>query len=252
MQTQGQESCVTPPRSLTRRIAATQAAPRSRIFRRNEDGTTAIEFAIVAVPFFMFIFGLMGVSSYFFIMTSLEKGMDQSSRMVRTGQAQTDETVTVSGDFKKAAVTTAHGGWVKCNEVQVFVQKFADWDDVQPQTALNNTAVVSTAKDNDPIAQYSGESNAIVLVTTCYRWEFAGNIPVPQPWPDERRLHDDAVRDRLPDRTLRDELSRASPIATRNFDMQPRPKSTFIAACADSQSIAMVWRRSNSPISHRC
>lgn len=153
----------------------TQAAPRSRVFRRNEDGTTAIEFAIVAVPFFMFIFGLMGVSSYFFIMTSLEKGMDQSSRMVRTGQAQTMN-MTVS-DFKKALCDRA-GGWVKCNKVQVFVQKFADWDDVQPQPCIsNNTAVVSTAKDDDPIAQYSGEANDIVLVTTCYKWEFAARIP---------------------------------------------------------------------------
>jgi len=143
--------------------------------KRNEDGTTAIEFAIVAVPFFMFIFGLMGVSSYFFIMTSLEKGMDQSSRLIRTGQAQTAN-MTVN-DFKQSVCDKA-GTWVKCNKVQVFVQKFADWNLVQPQPCMSNAkSVVNSAKGTDPIENYSGASNDIVLITTCYKWDFATKIP---------------------------------------------------------------------------
>lgn len=161
--------------------------------RRHEDGTTAIEFAIVAVPFFMFIFGLMAVSTYFFMMTSLEKGMDQASRLIRTGQAQTDgmtvkdfkNTVCLKANSKSAPTTdeakkdpASYSGWVKCSDVQVFVQTFPSWDAVVPSNCVNNSqAVVSTAKDSDPIADYAGESNAIVLVTTCYKWKFAGKIP---------------------------------------------------------------------------
>lgn len=172
-------------------IASNARSPLN-FLRRHEDGTTAIEFAIVAVPFFMFIFGLMAVSTYFFIMTSVEKGMDQASRLIRTGQAQTDG-MTVK-DFKNTICLKAnskdtpsaadknnpasYSGWVKCPDVQVFVKTFATWADVQPNNCLNNSqAVVSTAKDSDPIATYSGDSNAIVLVTTCYRWKFAGKIP---------------------------------------------------------------------------
>lgn len=157
--------------------------PRS--FLRRDDGTTAVEFAMVAVPFFMFIFGLMGVSTYFFIMTSIEKGMDQASRLVRTGQAQsTDMTV---GDFRrticrkansKVDTDTTDSGWVKCKDLQIFVQTFPSWANVTPTSCLNNNqAVVNTANDSDKIADYSGEANAIVLVTACYRWKMAGKLP---------------------------------------------------------------------------
>jgi Flp pilus assembly protein TadG len=154
---------------------------RLRRLRRNEDGTTAIEFAIVAIPFFMFIFGLMGVSSYFFIMTSLEKGMDQSSRLIRTGQAQTPDPVTGQTmkvkDFKKSICDNA-GSWVKCDKVQVFVKTFAEWADVEPQPCIANSgAAVNTANPDDDLATYAGASNDIVLVTTCYKWDFAGKVP---------------------------------------------------------------------------
>lgn len=156
-----------------RQLALKTGAAR---LRQSEDGTTAIEFAIVAIPFFMFIFGLMGVSSYFFIMTSLEKGMDRESRLIRTGQAQLSN-MTVN-DFKQGLCQEA-GSWVKCNKVQIFVQKFANWQDVAPKACVqaDGTEVVNTANGNDLIAQYSGAANDIVLVTTCYKWEFANNIP---------------------------------------------------------------------------
>ncbi len=172
-----------PQEKQNERSASKQRTPRN--FLRRDEGTTAIEFAMVAIPFFMFIFGLMGVSSYFFIMTSIEKGMDQASRLVRTGQAQqTDMTV---GDFRKTICRKANSqsleerenlGWVKCNNLQIFVQTFPSWANVQPMSCLNNNqAVVSTANDGDKIADYSGEENAIVLVTACYRWKMAGKLP---------------------------------------------------------------------------
>lgn len=173
-------------------IASNARSPLN-FLRRHEEGTTAVEFAIVAVPFFMFIFGLMAVSTYFFIMTSVEKGMDQASRLIRTGQAQTDgmtvkdfkNTICLKANSKDAPTTDAaknnpasYSGWVKCPDVQVFVQTFATWADVKPNNCLtNNQAVVNSAKDSDKIDQYSGTSSAIVLVTTCYRWKFAGKIP---------------------------------------------------------------------------
>lgn len=144
--------------------------------RSNQDGATATEFAIVAMPFFMFVLGVMGVASYFFIFTSLDKGMDQESRLIRTGQAQ-QSNLTVK-QFKDDLCNKA-GSWVKCNKVQVFVQKFADWASIDPQPciAADGSAVVNAANENDEITKYSGEANDIVLVTTCYQWEFASKVP---------------------------------------------------------------------------
>ena len=145
-------------------------------FKREENGTTAIEFGMVSVPFFMLLFALVGFAMYFWTTNSLDKGMDQTSRLVRTGEAQkTNMTVT---DFK-TKLCAAAGDWIKCNKVQVFVQKFPDWNSVQPQACLdgNGAVVTNTASGGDQIAQYSGGSSDIVIVTTCYKWEFTQSIP---------------------------------------------------------------------------
>lgn len=149
---------------------------RASRFNKNEDGATAVEFALVSIPFFMLVFMLIGFAMYFFVMNSLDKGMDQTSRLVRTGQAQKSN-MKVS-DFKNN-VCNAAGNWIKCNKVQVFVQKYPDWQSVQPQACLNSdgSVVTNTAGGGEPIATYSGAASDIVVVTTCYKWEFAQKIP---------------------------------------------------------------------------
>ena len=145
-------------------------------FKHDEQGATAVEFAMVATPFFMLIFMLVGFAMFFFVFNSLEKGMDQTSRLVRTGQAQ-NSSMTVT-DFKNAICNSA-GDWIRCNKVQVFVQKYNDWSSVKPQACVNSdgSVAVNTASGTDPIANQAGKQNEIVIVTTCYKWEFAQNIP---------------------------------------------------------------------------
>ena len=150
--------------------------------KTDETGATAIEFAIVATPFFMFIFGLIGISMYFFVMTSLDKGVDKQSRLIRTGQANSNNNIhnhpmTVD-DFKNDVCATA-GTWIKCPSVQVFVQHFPDWTSVQPQACLSGSGqiVTNNANGSDAIAAYSGTASDVVLVTTCYKWDFIKGIP---------------------------------------------------------------------------
>ncbi len=153
-----------------------------RHWRRDEKGSTAIEFAIVATPFLMFIFGLIGVAFYFFIMSSVEKGMDQSSRLIRTGQAVTAK-MTVD-QFKKNICSGA-GQWIRCDQLQVFVQHYADWmlknpdGTVGPKPCVNASGVAATnpANGGDLIATYSGSASDIVIVAACYRWTFTQKLP---------------------------------------------------------------------------
>jgi Flp pilus assembly protein TadG len=149
---------------------------KSARFKRADEGATAVEFAFVAVPFFILIFTLVGFSLYFLMSNSIDKGMDTTSRQLRTGQAQKSN-MTVN-EFKQA-ICNSGGAWISCNKVQVFVQKFANWTDVTPQQCLNASGAVVTnsASGGDQIAQYSGTASEIVLVTTCYKWEFTQNLP---------------------------------------------------------------------------
>ena len=99
---------------------------KSSRFKNADEGATAVEFAFVAVPFFIMIFTLVGFALYFLMSNSIDKGMDTTSRLLRTGQAQ-KANMTVN-DFKQA-ICNSGGAWITCNKVQVFVQKFTKWDD---------------------------------------------------------------------------------------------------------------------------
>ncbi|MBS0251695.1 MAG: pilus assembly protein [Proteobacteria bacterium] len=161
-----------------------------RRFNRDERGATAVEFAIVLTPFLMFIFALIGCSLYFFVSNSLERGMDQTSRLIRTGEAVTDK-MTVA-QFKQAICDSA-GGWIKCDKLQVWAQSWSSWsaigvnnptDDtgfnsngIHSCVDQNNTASVNNRNPTDPIATYTGGASDVVIVTTCYQWEYASRIP---------------------------------------------------------------------------
>lgn len=62
---------------------------RLRLFWRRREGVTAVEFAIVAVPFFGLLLGIIEVGLLFFAGQVLESSVSSAARLIRTGQAQT-------------------------------------------------------------------------------------------------------------------------------------------------------------------
>src|SRR4029079_6502236 len=102
------------PNSLS--LARFLRVPR---WARDARGTSAIEFGIVALPFFFFVVGLIGVGLYFFTMSSLEYGAEAASREIRSGQAQKGS-ITVS-QFKNL-VCLAAGSYINCNKLSVIIQ----------------------------------------------------------------------------------------------------------------------------------
>ena len=73
--------------SLLRRLFA-PAIVRGRRFARDERGVTAVEFGILALPFFTIIFAIIETAMMFFAQQTLDSAVEDASRMVRTGQAQ--------------------------------------------------------------------------------------------------------------------------------------------------------------------
>jgi len=149
-------------------------APRSRLARwlRNDRGATAIEFAIVAVPFFMFVLGILGMGLYFLTTNSLEHGVEAAARKIRTGEAQKSSTTV--GDFKRSVCDEA-GNYIDCNKLHVLVQHASSWSNLTPQECVdkNNNMVASTGDSGDAIYDYTGGASEVVLVTLCYQWDLA-------------------------------------------------------------------------------
>lgn len=57
-------------------------------FRRGDDGVVAIEFAILALPFFLLLFAILELAVVFFVTSTLDHAVSTGARFVRTGQLQ--------------------------------------------------------------------------------------------------------------------------------------------------------------------
>ena len=65
-----------------------------RRFRRDEEGVAAVEFAMVAFPFFFLLTTIIEASLFFFAGQMLESAVDRVGRDIRTGQLGPETTVT--------------------------------------------------------------------------------------------------------------------------------------------------------------
>jgi len=64
------------------------AVRQCRMFRRRNEGATAVEFAIVLAPFAALLFAIMETALVFFSQQVLETATADASRLIFTGQAQ--------------------------------------------------------------------------------------------------------------------------------------------------------------------
>ena len=77
-----------------------------RRFRRDHKGAAAVEFGIIAAPFFALLMGIFQVTVIYFAQSMMETGVAEAARMVRTGQVQTGTVFFV----RMMSIRTMHGG----------------------------------------------------------------------------------------------------------------------------------------------
>lgn len=153
----------------------TNPRPRNLLARWRSDsrGVTAIEFGMVAMPFMMLLFGIIGVGLYFFTTFTLENAVEQASRLLRTGQAQAAGYT--PAQFK-AKVCEFVPGHIDCDsKVRVNVLSYPDTTNVTPASLPR---CLTAAGGLAAGSQYSpGNASEVVLVWVCYEWDLARAIP---------------------------------------------------------------------------
>ena len=100
-----------------------------KIFRRyidRRDGTTAIEFSLLAVPFMLTCISLIELSLYFASASMLESAAQSSARLIKTGQLQqtTGDPLTEFLD----EVCNQAGFLMDCSKFQYQVIKMNDFN----------------------------------------------------------------------------------------------------------------------------
>ena len=132
-------------------------------------GTTAIEFAIIALPFCVMLFGIIELGMVFLVSVTLTNATDNAARQIRTGQFQTSGS-NAKADFKTQVCNRMAWLATSCtSKLTVAVQTFADFN-----TASGNSATAGTAWTPAAAAATcfsTGAPGDIVLVRTYYEWD---------------------------------------------------------------------------------
>jgi Flp pilus assembly protein TadG len=92
-----------------------------RRFRRDCRGSSAVEFSLVALPFFALLFAIIEICIYFFASQILETAIQDSGRLIYTAQAQSKSMT--AQDFKDD-VCPRVAVLMKCDKVYVDVKYY--------------------------------------------------------------------------------------------------------------------------------
>jgi Flp pilus assembly protein TadG len=84
-------------------------------------GGTALEFGILAVPFFVLVLGAMEVGYDFFIQSALSNAVYVAGRSVQVGSAQGSASGTAEANWVAAQVCPALGGALDCGQLYVSI-----------------------------------------------------------------------------------------------------------------------------------
>jgi Flp pilus assembly protein TadG len=137
-----------------------------RRYRQSESGVTAIEFAMVAPPFFALMLAIFEVGIMLFSEYVIEHGVGKAARMIRTGEVQTaDMTVT---EFKELVCGNLAGFLDCANDLHVDVRKFDDFDDIVLPAPLDADGELTDDVTSD--AYDPGEPYEVVVVRVYYTW----------------------------------------------------------------------------------
>lgn len=135
-----------------------------RKFRRNRRGSAAVEFALIATPFFALLFAIIETSLVFFAGQVLETGLQDSARLLYTHQAQ-DQGMT-QAQFKQDLCNRV-SVLLTCSVIDVDVKFYA------AGSAITITDPISSGTyDNSGFVYQTppSGSTATVVARAFYRW----------------------------------------------------------------------------------
>lgn len=136
---------------------------RSRTRPGRRDGSSAVEFALIAFPFFFMIFLVLEIGLLFVTDSVLDNAAMETGRLVRTGQA--DNANMTKAEFKTAL----------CSRMSVFSTGCADRTEIDVQTITSfrtppaDPTAGGTVPDDTNTVWDHGAAGSLVVVRVWYR-----------------------------------------------------------------------------------
>lgn len=134
---------------------------------KKEDGSVAVEFALVCIPFIYITIAIMELCWFFATANTLEYSLSTSSRMIRTGQLQASGVTDMEAAFRTDL----------CSHMKIFV----DCSKVGLEAVTIADGNFTTAENNQPTYKADGtlqsqgfdpgSSDSVVLIRVTYRYQ---------------------------------------------------------------------------------
>ncbi|HEX3407176.1 MAG TPA: TadE/TadG family type IV pilus assembly protein [Caulobacteraceae bacterium] len=139
---------------------------RLRAFASAKGGATAVEFAMISIPFLALLFAMFELGAMFMASSAIDAAVEQASRQIRTGQLQSGASDNAAG-FKTLVCNSV--SWISSADCQANLS--LDVRTFSTFASINVTSPVSGgAIDQSQIGFTPGGSCDIVLVRAFYPW----------------------------------------------------------------------------------
>lgn len=161
-------------KSFLRRLFS-PAVARGRDFARDERGVTAIEFGILALPFFTIIFAIIETAIMFLGTQVLDGAVEEASRKVRTGEANAYNLA----QFRTLMCGYTFGLFGNCSNIQLKIEVISSFTSANTNPSVETCTTTPTATCTWTIVQgYApGASRDVVQVSAYYRWPLMVVLP---------------------------------------------------------------------------
>lgn len=152
-----------------------------RPFARDESAATAVEFGILALPFFTIVFAILETAMVFLAGQVLDSAVNDSSRLIRTGLATTASGYTAD-DYRSAICAKLFGlfdcadhGKLRIKVTEIDSGTFASANPtapINPNCSTTGECELTITETYEP-----GVGSSVVLVEAYYKWPTIVNLP---------------------------------------------------------------------------
>jgi len=152
-------------------------------FRRDERGVTAVEFGILALPFFTIIAAILETSFVFFASQILDSAVQDAGRLIRTGQMQTGVAANNTLAAFRTKICNGLYNMMTCANVKLKVSVVANFSSatvsypIQTGNQCTTTNGVKTCNWTIVEGYTPGGGGDVVLVQAYYKWPTLVRLP---------------------------------------------------------------------------
>lgn len=152
------------------------------LLRKDQKGATAIEFALLGIPFVALLFGIIEISILFFVTTTVHHAVAETAREIRTGEFQS--TGGGADEFKAAICanmsTVGNCDYLRVDVVSSATGKFSALNLPQsPVSCTGTPAQVEACEAADPVMppdNYSVTGSSDIVIV---RVQYVHHLSVP-------------------------------------------------------------------------